>query len=179
MKTLSIRKISALLLLLALPSLSFAIPMTWNYTGACTAGDCDVVPSVTGTLSGDPELLWPNDQLDQIVVFGDVTSYSFTIGSYVYSGSSALGNYQLDSSGNIVGGSMTFGDLFSLEFLDLGSATWSFSDTDCRFFIFCGKVVEASGAGGYSTVTAVPEPAMLSLLGFGLMAFGFVRRRRA
>jgi hypothetical protein len=161
---------------LVAPMYANAIPMTWTYTGACDAGDCDVVPSITGSLSGDPGILWPYDELNEVLI-GDVTSYDFWIGSYHLSGNVALGSYQLDGAGNITGGSMTFGDLATLEFLGVGTGRWTFSDSSC-FLIFCRTDVEASGSGSYARVTSVPEPATLSLLGLGLLGLGVARRPR-
>lgn len=161
---------------LVAPLYANAIPMTWTYTGVCDKGDCSIIPSITGSLSGDPTTVWPNDQLNEFLI-GDVTSYSFTFGGYTLSGTSASGSYQLDGAGNIIGGTMTFGDLARLEFLDVGSARWSFTDSSC-FLIFCSTDVSASGSGSYSRATAVPEPATLSLLGLGLLGLGLARRPR-
>jgi hypothetical protein len=166
------------LICLGIPSLSSAVPMTWNYAGVCTAGDCSDVPVITGTISGDPALSGPSNQLNEYLLFGDLFSYSFTIGSQTVSGTSGLGTYTLDATGNIIGGSMSFGNLFSLDFLDVGGATWSFKDTDCRFLILC-STIEASGTGGYSRVASVPEPATLGLLGLGLLGIAVTRRKRA
>jgi hypothetical protein len=108
------------------------------------------------------------------VLFGDLTSYSFTIGSYSFSGSRGLGSYILNSSGNIVGGTMVFGNILALEFLDVGSASWSFLDEN-----LFRRDVEAYGTGGYSTTVSVPEPGPLGALGFGLLALAIgIRRSR-
>src|ERR1700754_3517207 len=87
---------------LAAPFYANAIPMTWNYSGVCTSGDCSVVPTITGTLVGDPTLLGGNQDLTEFLLIGELISYNFTIGGYQFSGSDALGNYRLDGSGNIV-----------------------------------------------------------------------------
>ena len=60
-----VSRLSSVLLLLALPSLTYAIPMTEDYTGVCTTGDCGVVPSVTGTLSGDSGLFGPDNEINE------------------------------------------------------------------------------------------------------------------
>ena len=164
---------------LAAPLYANAVPTTWNYSGVCTAGDCSVVPTVVGTLTGDPSEWGNSSELRGGLLFSELTSYHFLIGGYEFQGSDALGAYQLDNSGNIVGGSMTFGSLARLEFLDLGAARWHFSDSHCKLFIFCSVDVEASGTGSYKRATAVPEPATLSLFGLGLLGLGLVRRRRA
>jgi hypothetical protein len=166
--------LGSLLILAVLPSVSLAVPMTWSYSGVCTSGDCSVVPSITGTLSGDPALWGPGSQLNEYVLWGDLTSYSFSIGSYDFTGVRGIGSYELDASGNIVGGSMTFANLLALEFLGVGNATWSFLDD--RLF---GRDIRAWGVGGYSNTSSipVPEPGMLTLLGLSLLAIGLVRRR--
>ena len=158
---------------LAAPMYANAIPMTWNYSGACTSGDCDEVPSVTGSLTGDPTLLGEPDFLSEII-FGEVLSYNFWFGSHNISGSGAIGEYRLDANRNIIGGSMLFGNL-SLSFADVGAGSWSFFDIDCSRH-GC-DVTDAEGTGSYAR--AVPEPATLSLLGLGLLGFGLIRRRRA
>jgi hypothetical protein len=173
MKTRLMGALASLLLLAGLPSVSFAVPMTWNYSGVCTSGDCNVVPSITGTLAGDPDLFGSSNELNEYLLFGDLTSYSFTIGSYSFSGSRGVGSYILNGSGNIVGGTMTFGDILALEFLGVGSATWSFLDEN-----LFSRDVRAYGTGGYSNTVAVPEPGMLTLLGFGLLGLAFAMRRR-
>lgn len=164
---------------LAAPMYANAIPMTWTYNGTCLYGDCGAVPSIHGTLVGDPTLRGPSDELNDPLIFsGDLLSYDFWIGSIHLSGdgSTAVGNYDLDSSGNIKSGSMTFGDvnLFSLRLLDVG-ATWSILAFGCdRTGCFD---TDASGKGAYTR--AVPEPRTLSLLGLGLLALGFAARRKA
>ena len=178
MKSKLLGLLSSLFLLGAFPSVSLAVPMQWNYSGTCTSGDCDDLPTISGTLIGDPTILPPNNQLTQILL-GDVLWYSFSIGSYVIEGIGAFGSYTLDSSGNIVGGSMSFG-LFQADF-NVGALTWSFKDKEC-FRFFCRVNAEAYGSGSYTRVdggTAVPEPAMLSLLGLGLVGLGAVARRKS
>lgn len=162
---------------LAAPLYANALPITWNYSGVCTAGDCGVVPSITGTLIGDPGLLGNPGELSEFVLFGELTSYSFSVGGYDFNGTRGEGSYTLDGAGNIVGGSMIFANLFALEFLDVGNATWSIVDANCSFFKGCTSVV-ADGRGSYTRATAVAEPTTLSLLGLGLLAFGLVWRRR-
>jgi hypothetical protein len=159
------------------PSFASAIPITWNYSGICTGGDCEVIPAVTGAVTGDPTVLAPFNQLDEpLFSAGDLTGYTFSIGSLVLSGTGATawGSYQLDASGNIVGGEMLFGQLFQLRFLGVGSATWAFIDGLTER--------NAAGIGGYTisngTTRAVPEPGALSLLGLGLLVLGIAVRRR-
>lgn len=163
--------------LLALPVVSSAVPMNWTYSGTCTWGDCAEVPSISGSLSADPQSYGAGNEINEYALFGDLISYSFTLGSYSFSGNTGLGTYLLDGAGNIVGGTMKFGDLVALEFLDVGSAKWSILDVDCRWFS-CGTSVEAGGKGGYAKVAAVPEPATLGLMGLGLLGTGFLARRR-
>src|SRR5688572_4835510 len=108
-------------MLLALPGLSAAVPMTWTYSGTCSWGNCEDVPSISGSLSADPQSYGDDDEINEFALFGDLIGYSFTVGDYTFSGSSGLGTYFLDSTGNITGGSMIFANLFALEFLDVGS----------------------------------------------------------
>src|SRR5262245_24614925 len=102
---------------LAAPLYANAIPITWTYAGVCTAGDCDDIPSISGTLAGDPALLGNPSSLSEFILFGELTSYSFNVGGYSFSGTRGEGSYDLDAAGNIVGGSMTFANLFALDFL--------------------------------------------------------------
>lgn len=166
---------------LTVPLYANAVPITWNYLGVCTGGDCTLVPSIEGTLTGDPTLdtLGPFDDDGHLTEYllGEVLSYSFTIAGAPFSGQVAWGAYQLDSLGNIVSGTMDFGTLgLTLTIGDVSDAAWSF---DCSRWL-CGRSVEAWGSGSYTTATAtsVPEPATLSLLGLGLLAIGFFRRQR-
>jgi hypothetical protein len=162
--------------LLALPSLSFAVPMSWTYSGTCSWGDCGEVSSITGVLTADAALYGSSSEINEYALFGDLIDYSFTVGDYSFSGSSGLGTYLLDGLGNITGGSMTFANIFALEFLGVGSASWSIVDTDCIWFR-CREAVEAGGAGGY-TNTAVPEPGTLGLFGLALLGVGLSARRK-
>jgi hypothetical protein len=161
---------------LTVPLYANAIPMTWNYSGACTGGDCTDFPSIAGTLIGDPTLdpFNDDDHLTDLFLIGELTSYSFTIKGITYSGSDALGEYRLNAAGNIVDGTMTFASLgLILTIGDVSEAVWSIKDC-----LFCRE--EAWGSGSYARATSVPEPATLSLLGLGLLCFGFglARRRR-
>lgn len=106
---------------LAAPLYANAIPLTWNYSGVCTSGDCSEVPAVTGTLTGDPDLFGNPGYLSEFLI-GEVLSYNFWFGGYNVSGSGAIGEYQLDAARNIIGGSMIFGNL-SLNFADVGASS--------------------------------------------------------
>ena len=94
---------------LAAPVYANAIPITWNYSGVCLSGDCSEVPSVSGTLTGDPSLFGDPDYLSEFII-GEVLSYSFSFGSHVISGTGAIGKYQLNANRDIIGGSMIFGE---------------------------------------------------------------------
>lgn len=164
--------------LLALPALSSAVPMSWTYSGTCEWGNCEEIPTITGSLWADPEVSGPDDQINQLV-FGDLIAYSFTVGGYSFSGTTGLGTYFLDGAGNIIGGSMSFANLFELEFLDVGNASWTIIDKDCRWFS-C-SLNTAGGEGGYTNDAnvSVPEPATLGLFGLGLLGFAATRRKKA
>ena len=68
---------------LAAPFYANAVPITWTYSGQCDGGACDVVPTITGELSGNPGAFGPSNELnDYFFLFGDLTSYSFNVGGY-------------------------------------------------------------------------------------------------
>lgn len=166
------------LMALALPGVSSAVPMNWTYSGTCTWGNCADIPSITGSLWADPQSYGSGNEINEYALFGDLIGYSFTVGDYTFSGTAGLGTYYLDSAGNITGGSMTFANLFALEFLDVGNATWSIKDTNCIFIVFCSEN-SAGGAGSYTNAsTSVPEPGTLALFGLGLLGAGLGARRR-
>ena len=170
----SIKKLAVIAAVALVSGQALAVPVTWNYSGACTAGDCSKVPTITGTLNGDASKYGDSDELGQLFYFGEVSSYSFTLGGNTYSGSNALGAYDLDAAGNIIGGSMQFfGDFFQLD-LSVGAFSWYFFDENGFGH---RDDVEVWGKGSYSS-TSVPEPAILSLLGLGLLSLGFARRRK-
>jgi hypothetical protein len=165
---------------LAAPMYANAIPITWNYSGVCTGGDCDDAYSIKGTLTGDStlDIFGDDGHLSHALLLGEVTHYSFQIrdsGGNIrdnVQGLAALGSYTLDSNRNIVGGSMKFDNLL----LNVGAWSWDFFDIDCHGFR-C-SITDAEGSGSYTQASSVPEPATLSLLGLGLLGFGLIRRRR-
>lgn len=164
-------------MLLALPGLSLAVPTNWSYSGTCAWGNCDEIPTITGSLWADPERFGSSNEINEFVIGGDLIAYSFTLGDYTFTGSAGLGTYILDAVGNIVGGSMTFSNLFSLEFLDVGHASWTIIDKDCYWFS-C-SVNTAGGAGGYTNNSVpVPEPGTLGLFGLALLGAGAAARRK-
>ncbi|HMN42997.1 MAG TPA: PEP-CTERM sorting domain-containing protein [Povalibacter sp.] len=164
-------------MLLALPGLSAAVPMNWTYSGTCSWGNCEDVPSIAGSLWADPQSYGSGNEINEYALFGDLIGYTFTVGEYSFSGTAGLGTYYLDSAGNITGGSMIFANLFALEFLDVGGATWSILDTDCR--LFSCRENEAGGSGAYTnTSVSVPEPGTLGLFGLALLGAGLGTRRR-
>jgi len=150
--------------LMALPGLSSAMPMSWTYSGTCSWGDCSDVPSISGSISADPTLWGSDDAINEYALVGDLISYSFTFGGSTYTGSSGLGSYYLDSMGNITGGSMSFGNLFTFEVV--GSSSWSIGG------------LFADAAGGSGSYTSVPEPGTLGLFGLALLGAGLGARRR-
>lgn len=171
----SMKKLAAIAAVTLVAGPAFAVPMTWNYSGTCSVGDCSAVPSITGTLSGNSASYGNPNELGQLFYIGEVSSYTFNIGGSTYSGSNALGSYNLDAAGNIIGGAMQFfGNFFQLD-LSVGAFSWTFSDDKPGY----RYDIDASGYGSYTKATQVPEPALLSVLGIGLLGFSLMRRRKA
>jgi hypothetical protein len=171
----------------------------------CFSFSCDLIPLttvVTGTLTWDVSGSAPSfpgpDSASGAFTWNDGTARSFSV-------TGAVGMYLSSFGPNLVGVAFTgpsldFGGLLLDEFqiffdigtnnpftstdswasLILGSSVYSlgFAGTNPGVSGFsCGTCIGSNVSGSVS-VTGVPEPSTLSLLGIGLLGAGLAKRRK-
>lgn len=162
-----------------------ADPIVFEYEGVCIDGPAPEGDRVfncgaIGLESGDP--VWGSIEvdesaLDDLILTGaevrNSGAFAFEFGNLSFDGSNSFlsGALALDDAFNIVGGLFNMSNIITaantLSFTPDGGGLWSAR----RGFWWAG------GLGHYSAIS-VPEPGTLSLLGLGLLALGFARRRR-
>ncbi len=183
MRTFSLRNFCWLALgILALPEAN-AIPVTFEFSGACDAA-CEYIGLTSGGAVDGGLTTTDTSLSDGLITGGEITGFWMNLGVLSLNSTNSFIDttiLQLSADGQ------TFTDgLFRINgllgiFPDLNLDFLALEWVDQWRFVM-PPLLDLSndprGTGAFTRVAAVPEPGALSLLGAGLLVMGFVGRRR-
>jgi hypothetical protein len=169
---------SALIIAFAATNAS-AVPITFQYSGSCSA-NCGLIGLGVGDAISGGIVTDTNAFVDNIVSAAEITNYVFNFGTTVFSlanGFISTANLVLNATQDaFISGSITVLNttavdrVLAVENTDL----WQFTDLNAP------SQPMATGSGAFAADPggpAVPEPGMLALFATGLLALGLRRRR--